>query len=95
MPVVTMPAMKANFRNTFGATLPDLFRYLSSSRSIQISEGECESLAAAAVGGQPEAEFMVGSIFDATGEPDCAVEWYSRAADRGYLPAMLQLCAVR
>ena len=95
MQVVTMPSMKANSRKTLGATLPDLFRSLCSSPSIQISEGECESLAAAAVGGHPEAEFMVGSIFDATGESTRAVEWYSRAADRGYLPAMLQLCAAR
>jgi hypothetical protein len=38
---------------------------------------------------------MVGSVYDAADEPGRAMEWYSRAAGRDYLPAMLQLFAVR
>jgi len=38
---------------------------------------------------------MVGSVYDAADEPVQAWEWYSRAASRDYLPAMLQLFAVR
>jgi TPR repeat protein len=38
---------------------------------------------------------MIGSVFDAADQPANAIEWYSRAASRDYLPAMLQLLAVR
>jgi TPR repeat protein len=37
----------------------------------------------------------VASVYDAAGEDERAMEWYSRAAQRKYLPAMLQLLAVR
>jgi hypothetical protein len=77
MPVVTMPAVKPNSQAALSATLPDLHRFIASFPFFRISEEECESLAAAAAGGHPEAEFVVGSIFDATDEP---------ARDRVVLP---------
>ena len=60
-----------------------------------MSEEECKALAVAALSGHAEAEFMIGSVYDAAEEPARAMEWYSRAANRDYLPAMLQLFAVR
>lgn len=60
-----------------------------------MSEAECEALAAAALGGDPKAEFTIGTVFDAAYDDGRAREWYFRAAARDYLPAMLQLCAVR
>jgi TPR repeat protein len=77
------------------ATLRELCRFLSSFPNIQMSEEECEALAVAAISGHAEAEFMIGSVFDAAEEADRAMEWYSRSASREYLPAMLQLYAVR
>jgi TPR repeat protein len=38
---------------------------------------------------------MIASVFDAAGEDERAIEWYSRSAARNYLPAMLQLLALR
>jgi hypothetical protein len=77
------------------ATLRELCRFLTSFPNIQMSEEECEALAVAAVSGHAEAEFMIGSVFDAAEEPARAMEWYYRSASRDYLPAMLQLFAVR
>jgi TPR repeat protein len=77
------------------ATLRELCRFLSSFPNIQMSEEECEALAVAAISGHAEAEFMIGSVFDAAEEADRAMEWYSRSASREYLPAMLQLYEVR
>jgi hypothetical protein len=34
-------------------------------------------------------------VYDAAEEPARAMEWYWRAASRDYMPAMLQLFAVR
>jgi hypothetical protein len=85
---------------TLGATLHELCRYLAASPTVPssevpLSEEECAALAAAALGGHPEAEFLVGSLFDAANAPARAMEWYRRSASRDYLPAMLQLFAVR
>ena len=95
MSVVTMPSAEARSRRTLAATLRELCRFLSAFPNMEMSEEECEALAVAAVSGQPEAEFMIGSVFDAADEPDRAMEWYLRSASREYLPAMLQLCAIR
>jgi len=93
--VVTMPKTQANAQRALLATLDELCGLFSSFPSIQMSPQEREALAVAAVGGHAEAEFMVGCIFDAADEPGRAMEWYFRAANRNYLPAMLQLVAMR
>jgi TPR repeat protein len=99
MPVVTMPLKPSNAQAqlsaTLSATLRELCRYLAASPTIQLSELECVALAVAALNGHAEAEFLVGSIFDAAGNPARAMEWYRRSASRDYLPAVLQLFAVR
>jgi hypothetical protein len=77
------------------ATLRELCHFLSTFPNIQMSTDECEALAVAAISGHAEAEFMIGSVFDAANEPARAMEWYFRSASRDYLPAMLQLFAVR
>jgi hypothetical protein len=77
------------------AALRELCRFLCSFPNIQMSEEECEALAVAAISGHAEAEFMIGSVFDAADRPQQAMEWYWRSASRDYLPAMLQLFAVR
>jgi hypothetical protein len=93
--VVMMPGREANSRKTLSATLRELCGSLSRFSNIQMSEEECEALAVAAIGGHAEAEFMIASAFDAADEPERAIEWYLRSASRDYLPAMLQLLAVR
>jgi len=90
-----MPVPEEHSHQSMSATLRELCRFLCSFPNIQMSEEECEALAVAAISGHAEAEFMVGSVFDAAEEPDRAREWYFRSASREYLPAMLQLCAVR
>jgi len=95
MPVVTSPVVDEHSQRTMSATLRELCRFLTSFPNIQMSEEECEALAVAAVSGHAEAEFMIGSVFDAAEEPARAMEWYYRSASRDYLPAMLQLFAVR
>lgn len=95
MTAITAPAMERNSQKVLCATLRELCRFLTSFPNIQMSADECEALAVAAVSGHAEAEFMIGSVYDAADEPSRAVEWYSRAANRDYLPAMLQLVAVR
>ncbi|MDR3763368.1 MAG: hypothetical protein P4M01_04660 [Acidobacteriota bacterium] len=77
------------------ATLCQLRTFLTRFENIQLSNEECESLAVAAVSGHAEAEFMVGTVYDAAGEPACAMEWYRRAAMRDYVPALLQMFAIR
>jgi hypothetical protein len=77
------------------ANLRELCQFLSAFPNIEISEEECEALAVAAISGHAEAEFMIGSVYDAAGEAACARKWYFRSAGRDYLPAMLQLCAAR
>jgi TPR repeat protein len=77
------------------ATLRELCHFLTSFPNIQMSAEDCEALAVAAVSGHPEAEFMIGSVYDAAEEPARAMKWYWRAASRDYMPAMLQLFAVR
>jgi hypothetical protein len=95
MPVVTLPVAEATSQKVLSATLRELCRFLSTLPNIQMSEEECEALAVAAISGHAEAEFMIGSVFDAADEPARAMEWYFRAASRDYMPAMLQLLAVR
>ncbi len=95
MPIVTMPTKEETSQRTLSATLRELCRFLTSFPKIQMSEQDCEALAVAAISGHAEAEFMIGSVFDAADEPARAMEWYSRSASREYLPAMLQLFAVR
>jgi TPR repeat protein len=89
------PKMEKNTHRTLAAALRELCHFLTTFPRIQMSEDECEALAVAAVSGHAEAEFMVASVYDAAGEDERAMEWYSRAAQRKYLPAMLQLLAVR
>jgi TPR repeat protein len=95
MPVVTMPLKQPNPQTILSATLRELCRYLAASPKIELSEQECAALAVAALGGHPEAEFMVGSLFDAANDPARALEWYRRSAGRDYPPALLQLFALR
>jgi hypothetical protein len=95
MAVITMPLRESSSHKALSATLRELCRFLSSFCNIQLSEPECSALAIAAVSGHPEAEFMVGSVFDAAGDPARAMEWYHRSASRDYQPAMLQLFALR
>jgi hypothetical protein len=90
-----MPIVEANSQRSLSTTLRELCRFLTSFPNIQMSEDECEALAVAAISGHAEAEFMIGSVFDAADEPARAMEWYFRSASREYLPAMLQLFAVR
>jgi TPR repeat protein len=89
------PTLENNTHRTLAAALRELCHFLTTFPRIQMSEDECEALAVAAVSGHAEAEFMVASVYDAAGEDERAMEWYSRAAQRKYLPAMLQLLAVR
>jgi TPR repeat protein len=89
------PTLEKNTHRTLAAALRELCHFLTTFPRIQMSEDECEALAVAAVSGHAEAEFMVASVYDAAGEDERAMEWYSRAAQRKYLPAMLQLLAVR
>ncbi len=95
MPVAPISATPANSYKPLSTTLGELCRVLSVFPDIQISPQQCEALAAAAAIGHAEAEFMIGSVFDAADESARAMEWYDRAASRDYLPAMLQLCALR
>jgi hypothetical protein len=95
MPSLPNPLSQESSPETMSATLRELCRFLSSFPNIQMSEEECEALAVAAISGHAEAEFMIGSVFDAADEPARAMEWYFRSANREYLPAMLQLFAVR
>ena len=95
MRILTTPEMDANSHKCLSATLRELCHFLTNFPGIQMSEDECEALAVAAVSGHAEAEFMIGSVFDAAEEPAQATMWYARAAARDYLPAMLQLLAVR
>lgn len=95
MSTSTAPAMEKDSQRTLSATLRELCHFLTNFPNIQMTEDDCEALAVAAVSGHAEAEFMIGSVYDAADEPGRAMEWYSRAANRDYLPAMLQLFAVR
>ena len=95
MPVITMPFKESNSATILSATLRELCRYLSCFPDGQLSEPECAALAAAAIGGHAEAEFMVGSLFDAAGDLARAMQWYLRSASRDYLPAILQVFALR
>jgi TPR repeat protein len=110
MPVLTMPRKirqrktkprkPSNPQTALGATLHELCRYLAASPMVPANEDplreeECAALADAALGGNPEAEFLVGSLFDAAGDRARAMDWYRRSASRDYRPAMLQLFAVR
>lgn len=104
MSVVTMTRKQPDWQTipsmTLGATLHELCRHLAASpmvqaNQVQLSEDECAALAFAAQGGHPGAEFLVGSIFDAAGNPDRAMEWYRRSASGNYLPAVLQLVVLR
>jgi hypothetical protein len=96
MPVACMRAVEAeSSQRHLSASLRELCQFLLSFPNIQMTEEECEALAVAAVSGHAEAEFMVGSVFDAAEETERARAWYFRSASRDYLPAMLQLCAVR
>ena len=92
---VTLPSGQENSPVILSATLRELCRFLFCFPGIQMTEEECQALAVAAVSGHAEAEFMVASVYDAAGEPARAREWYSRSASRDYLPAMLQLFALR
>jgi TPR repeat protein len=94
MSVLTMPPREFGPHKALSEALRELCRLLSSLSPLRISEDECAELALAALDGEPEAEFTVGSVFDAAGLAEGAAEWYHRAADRGYLPAMLQLVAM-
>jgi hypothetical protein len=87
--------METESQKLMTSTLRQLRQFLVSFSNIQMSEDECEALAVAAVCGHAEAEFMVGSVFDAAGEEARAMEWYHRAAQRDYLPALLQLFSIR
>jgi TPR repeat protein len=95
MAVLTMPARQSTSHQIQSGNLRELCRFLSSFPNIVMSEQECAALAVAALSGHPEAEFMVGSVFDAANEPARATEWYQRSAAHDYLPAMLQLVALR
>lgn len=104
MPVVTMPLKpsrpQAELSARLSATLHELCRYLAASptvpsNEVPLSTEECSALAVVALGGHPEAEFLVGSLFDAAGDPARAMEWYRRSASRHYPPAMLQLLVVQ
>ena len=95
MPVVSMALAETKSQKALTAALRELCSFLSSFPNIQMTEEECEALAVAAISGHAEAEFMIGSVFDAADEPARAMEWYSRSASRDYLPAMLQIFAVR
>jgi hypothetical protein len=95
MPVVTMSLKGSKSHKILSATLRELCRFLASFPNFQMSEQECSALAVDAISGHPEAEFMVASVFEAAGEPARAMEWYFRSASRDYLPAMLQLFALR
>lgn len=95
MPIATVPMVEADTPRTLSGSLRELCHFLSGFPNIQMSEEECEALAVATISGQAEAEFMIGSVFDAADEPARAMEWYSRSASRDYLPAMLQMFAVR
>jgi hypothetical protein len=95
MSVGTTPVRQASAHAILRATLGELCRFLSSFPNIQMNEEECQALAVAAVSGHAEAEFMVASVFEAAGESARAMEWYYRSAGRDYLPARLQLFALR
>jgi hypothetical protein len=95
MPAVSKQLEEETSPRYLSATLRELCRFLSTFPNIEMSEGECAALATAAIAGHAEAEFMVGSVFDAAGESEQAMEWYFRSANRDYLPAMLQLFCVR
>lgn len=95
MRLLTMPLKPNRPQKPLSVALRELCRILSSFSNLPMSEQDCANLASAALEGQAEAEFTVASVFDAAGESERAVEWYRRAASRDYLPAMLQLCALR
>jgi hypothetical protein len=82
-------------QRSMSAALRELCHFLFNFPNIQMSRDECEALAVAAISGHAAAEFMVGSVFDAAGETSRAMDWYHRSASREYLPAMLQIVAVR
>jgi hypothetical protein len=97
MPVAAALAVREapTTQRSMSAALRELCHFLVTFPNIQMSHAECEALAVAAISGHAEAEFMIGSVFDAAGEDERARDWYWRAASRDYRPAMLQLVAVR
>jgi len=94
MQVLTMPPREFGPHTALSEALRELCRLLSLTSPLRISDEECADLALAALDGVPEAEFTVGGLFEAAGLAEGADEWYHRAADRDYLPAMLQMAAV-
>ncbi len=94
MRVVTMEPAHVNRQRVLIASLDELCGLLSSF-PIQMSPKEREAVAVAAINGHAEAEFMVGCVFDAADQPIRAMEWYFRSASHDYVPAMLQLIALR
>jgi hypothetical protein len=94
MQVVTMEPAHVNLQRALIASLDELCGLLSSF-PIQMSPKEREAVAVAAISGHAEAEFMVGCVFDAADQPARAMEWYFRSASHDYVPAMLQLIALR
>jgi hypothetical protein len=95
MTLLTMPLQESDSDKLLSASLRELRRILSSFFPIQLNDEECAALAREALRGKAEAEFTVASLFDAAGHTARAIEWYDRAASRNYLPAMLQLTALR
>ena len=95
--ILTMPVLDERpeqAQQTGEGSQRELRRCLESLSKIRMSRKECESLAAAALDGCAEAQFLVGSVLEAAGDPTGARHWYHLAAAGDYLPAMLQLCAV-
>jgi len=95
MPVVSVLVDKIHAPASFSAALRELCLSISSFSNVQMSAEECEALAIAAIGGHAQSEFMIGSVFDAAGDLVRAMHWYARSASRDYLPATLQLFAIR
>ncbi len=95
MPVIAMQRARADSEKSRSATLRELCDFFASVPALRMSTQECEAIAIAAIGENAEAEFLVGCLYDAADEAAHAAEWYFRAASHDYLPAMLQLFAMR
>jgi hypothetical protein len=89
------PAEEASQQPVFSSTLRELRDFLTRFPRLGISVEERDRLAVSATNGEPQAAFLVGSLYDAADEQERAYCWYWRAARAGSVPARRQLGALR
>ncbi len=56
--------------------------------NCSLTEADWEAIVSEALAGSAPAQFIVATAFERTGDTMRAEEWYVRAAEQGYLPAV-------